>query len=118
LLDLFENFEHYLSQIATIDRYNCFFTVSHTDNEKRRKQTHQTAIFFDIDKIELSKKEAYIAPLEKVLKINMKDALLICSGRGLHLLVQTTEHTLKSKSDYEALQPAYKILCSRIDAAL
>lgn len=116
---LFENFDELLSKIPEEEKYNCFFTVSHTHpDQDKRKQTYQTAIFYDIDGIDPRCENEYQEAIEEAFGVSAEDILIIFSGHGLHLLIQTSEHILQNKKDYEKLRPAYRLTCMRLNAIL
>lgn len=116
---LFENLETLLQEIPDDERYNCFFTVGHTEVEqKKRSQTFQSAIFFDIDGVNEEKIFDYIPAIEKALLVKADDILILFSGHGLHILIQTTEHIFEKSKDYEVHRVHYQLVSERIHAAL
>lgn len=109
----------FLDKIPTEEKWNVFMTVSHTKIEqKKRQQEFQSALFFDIDKIDTTRKEDYIPAIEKALLLEAKDILILCSGNGLHVLIQTSTLHLKAQKDYALLKPLYTLVCGRIDSVL
>lgn len=115
-----ELFEQKLyEKIPEEDRINCYITVGHTKVEqKNREQTFQNSLFFDIDGIDMEKKNEYLEPIEKALLVSRDDILVICSGHGLHILLQTPNLILEKSKDYAALKGAYLLVCQRLDAFL
>lgn len=118
--DLFFNLEKYIEEIPEKERYNLHYTLCecHDDKKTSRIFKQQNVIPFDIDGMDISKLESYIGPvLEAIGNLNRSDVGIVCSGRGLHFLVGTTE-TIEGPDYFEKTRHFYKLICKRINLKL
>lgn len=111
--DLFQNLNNYLSQIPEEERYNLHYTLARC-HDNTRVFIDQTTIPFDFDDIDLSKKDIYLGILEEVLQVPIADMGIVCSGRGLHVLMEVAQ-TFTSEEELTSYRPAYKVLLDKMD---
>jgi P4 family phage/plasmid primase-like protien len=114
--DLFANLDKYLAHIPEEERYNCHYTVARC-YEAPRLFKEQSTIPFDFDDINVAQLDQYISIMEEISGVSAEDMGITFSGHGLHFLIET-ESIIKSEEQLKSLQPAYKALCSRIDARI
>jgi P4 family phage/plasmid primase-like protien len=114
--DLFANYTHYVGMIPDDERFNLHYTVARC-YEAPRLFKEQSTIPFDLDDIDIAQLDSYISIVEEITGVSQEEMGITMSGHGLHFLIET-EHVLKSEEELKSLQPAYKHLCSRLDARM
>lgn len=114
--DLFANYENYVNQIPEDERFNIHYTIADC-YEAPRLFKAQSTIPFDLDDIDTTKLDSYIVIIEEITGCKHEEMGITFSGHGLHFLLET-EHVINSEEELKSLQPAYKNLCTRIDARI
>jgi P4 family phage/plasmid primase-like protien len=117
-----ELFEKHAELIATIEekeRYNLFYTISHTTGGESRIFQSQDVMPFDIDNILVDTHGSFDPRYQTALAdaLKTKNFTLVFSGNGLQVLVQLASPitTLKYFVDERNY---YKVICANIDANL
>lgn len=113
---LFQNIERLIDDIPEEERYNLFFTLSHTKRGSRTGFEMCDVVAFDIDDIALNEILSYHAPIEAALGIDLKKCVVIHSGNGIQILVKIKEVT--DKDWFKKNKEAYKYWCDRINSSL
>lgn len=85
IADLFENHKSYLELIPEDERYNLHYTLADCYKAPRLFKS-QNVIPFDIDDIDTSKLDSYIALVSDGLSIPFTEMGITFSGHGLHFL--------------------------------
>lgn len=114
---LFKDLALHLADIPQNERYNIHYTVAQCMEERGRKMAAQEIIPFDIDEMDASRYEEYIAPVCAALGVKRDEIGLVFSGNGLHFLI-LLEEPFYQESYFEENRVYYKALCGEIDQAL
>ncbi len=114
--DLFKNLDHYLKVIPSAERWNMFYTVAKCGDGKREFQT-QTTIVFDVDGIDLKRADKYIDVTLKALKLPPKSVAIVCSGNGLHFIIET-KNEIADKKYFDTYRGHYKACLDHLNYQL
>ena len=115
--EMFDGIEGFLATLDPNETYNLHYTLNHIpEGAKSKKSFYKYEVIpFDIDLIDIDKKELYIKSVEKVLQINRSEMVVVSSGHGLHFLI-TLQQPLKNIDDIKELRDSYDALCDKIEA--
>ncbi len=121
--ELFQNLNSYLAQMPDGERFNVFYTLGATNGTRRREWFGQAVIPFDVDDVVdaagMSDNEALIEVIFTVLKADPDKCLVVHSGNGLQILVQTLHSIPEKGEEFFRLNLAkYTALAAEINAAL
>lgn len=115
---LFKNAELILeNEVKQEDRYNIYFTLSHTKIGRRQQFEKLDVIAFDIDGIITEQILAYHEPIEVALGIDFSKCLVIHSGNGIQVIVKLKK-AIKEKTWFKEHKKVYKHWCERINESL
>ena len=115
--DLFANLESIIEKIPAKERYNLYYTACDCVPGEKRKLQAQHIIPFDIDGIDVDKKEAYIPPILEALGIEFEKTGIIYSGNGLQFIIGINE-PITDEDFFDEYRLHYKALCDDINRAL
>lgn len=114
---LLANYETIIEQIPPEERYNLFWTLAHVEEGKGRKFISQEIMPFDIDGIDVERKEEYIDAVLPVLGITREECAVLFTGHGLHIYIQMDE-PFDDSGTFKELRYLYKGLIKRMNKAL
>jgi len=115
--DLLENIHIYLGKIPQEERWNLHYTVAKCKEAKCRVLEEQTTIPFDIDGIDVERIAEYHPVVLEVLGTKYEDTGIICSGNGLHYLIET-DIGITDSNYFKATRAQYGLMCEQINTAL
>lgn len=121
---LFKNLEDHLNQIPQEERWNLFYTQHHSVAAKSRPFERMETLAFDIDKIPgfeatPEQVDSIFKTVCGVLDVSPLQTACVCSGNGVHVLVQLTERFQVTDPDFFSRNKHhYAAICARITGAL
>ena len=116
--ELFNNLDLYLNEIPEFERYNLFYTVNHIRPSRSRDFLYNDIYAFDLDKIDLTKLDEYIDLTLNVLKVSRETTAIICSGNGLHFLIELKDKTRDDPKIFDNERKAYAGICNAINSEM
>lgn len=116
IIDLFKNLDQYLAKIPFGEDWNCFYTLANCTAKKREFQS-MSVLAFDIDGIDKTQIEAYIATVCAALQIKREETGIVASGNGLHFIIGLST-PIVDKTFFDDFRDHYKALCTNLDKAL
>jgi putative DNA primase/helicase len=117
VIDLFNRLEDISSQIPGAERVNLFYTAASCEEVEGRKFVSQNIIPFDVDHIDVSRAQEYIAPICKALGVPEDAIACVMSGHGVQLIV-ATETSFFDAAYFDSARPHYREACNAINEAL
>lgn len=122
LQDLFSNIDDVLSHIPREDRVNLFYTVNDSapsPDGHERPFVKYTTLAFDIDGIDITKRQAYAEVVRKYVGCGDENLTVIFTGHGLHFLIQLTpRHHFTDDKEFTRLKPHYRMVCTKLEQDL
>jgi len=120
--EVLRDYKKIVDSIPEFERYNIFFTIGYTvgENPKDRieaKWVGQDVLFFDIDRIDLSRKMEYIRVFEEVIKVPRQKFFSEISGHGLHFYVALRK-PIENLEFFENHRLHFQLICSQINDKL
>lgn len=115
--DLFLNAEQVLEQIPPQERFNLYYTCATCFEEKGRKMVEQSVIPFDVDKIDVARRDEYIPIILTALGLKREETGILFSGNGLQFIVGLKD-AFTSVNYFEENRHHYKAVADKIDRAL
>jgi putative DNA primase/helicase len=116
--DLIQNIENYVSIIPEKERYNLYYTLaSCVEGDRPRVFLESDTIAYDIDGMDINRIEEYIDPVCDTLRVPKDKIGIVCSGNGLHFLIQT-DQKIYDPDFFRTNKKAYVKVCSMINRAL
>ncbi len=110
--DILENFEQYVALIPENERFNIYFTANNCTAKKREFLRAET-IFFDIDKIDVTRAEEYVTAFCSALQIKRDETGIVLSGHGLHFYVGLMT-PIVDKNFYTNFRDHYKAILNSV----
>jgi len=104
------------NKVPESERWNLFYTVNQCGDGKRQFQRMEI-LPFDLDGIDLDRRDEYIDPVLKVLKVKKEKTAIVFSGNGLHFLVKLAE-PVDDKGVFNERRGQYKAICTKINSEL
>jgi P4 family phage/plasmid primase-like protien len=102
---------------------NLFATVAHHlledgkgyQKPQRTGQTfqYQSVLAFDIDNIDTARGQDYLVCVARILRVEVQDLTLVCSGNGLQIYAHLRT-PIRSAKYLQELKPAYNEICELI----
>lgn len=115
---LLDNPEKFISKVPKKERFNIFYTTAECSHKKRELKV-QKIIPFDVDGMDISRKEEYIDIICTILEVDKTEIGIICSGNGLHFLIGLDEKLwIKDKNFFKENRAHYKTILRRLNQAL
>lgn len=115
--ELFDQLEKYLDQIHDEEKWNLYYTCHPCETDKRKWNSPQEVLPFDIDGIDVENFAAYHDPVLGALGLNWKDVGVVFSGNGLQYIIQL-QKPIESEKYFDEFREHYKAVCSKINQAL
>jgi len=116
LSDLFKNLSAHLQKIPQKEHWNLFYTVAYC-GDKKREFLRLKNIVFDIDGIDTARIKEYPPIVLKVLGTPPKATAIVCSGNGLHFIVELKK-PIEDKAYIKNNRGHYKAILKKIAEAL
>jgi len=116
VFDILQNPMKYVERIPPEDRWNIHYCIAN-NGAGAREFLSQDVIPFDIDGIDTSIREKYIAVVIDELKIKKWETGIVFSGNGLHFLVGL-EKQITDKDFFKKNRHHYKAILSRLNSRL
>jgi len=95
------------------DLVNIHYTLC--DVSQGRTFSSQKVFPFDIDGMDITRKDAYINVFFEVTDLDRERVAIICSGNGLHFIVGTTFEWFDPQY-FQEKRDVYKYLCKKLDS--
>lgn len=108
--------DKYLAPIPPHERWNLYFTVADCTNKKREFLSSST-LAFDIDKIDISRMEAYAAVFCAAIGVQVEETAALFSGHGLQFFVGL-QVPIVDKNFFEQHREHYRALTIAVNKAL
>lgn len=115
LHDLFADPFRYLEKVPNEERYNLYFTVA--ESAGKREFVKQKYIPFDIDDIDVERKEDTVRAALSALGLKWENTASVYSGNGVQFFVELTEY-FTDKEYFDRNKIFYKACCDKINSAL
>ena len=118
--ELFNRVEKDLDKfIAQNEQFNLYFTVAHHLQGKRKADSfkQQNVIAFDIDGVDTSRLDDYLAPIEKALAVPLDKCGVVYSGNGIHIYVGLKE-PISDRDYFKKAKEGYGIFVEAINGEL
>jgi P4 family phage/plasmid primase-like protien len=113
---LFKDLDKHIAAIPEADRWNIFYTLANCSEGKRDFKS-QDIIAFDVDGIDTTLLDSYIAVSCSALDVRQDQIGVVFSGNGLHFLVHIKD-TIRDARFFKENRHHYKAVCAKLDAAL
>jgi len=117
VIDLFKNIEKYMADIPDDERWNLYYTAATCKEEKGRIFVKQDVLPIDIDGIDVTRLEEYVALVCKELEIKREETGIVFSGNGLQLIIGLSQD-ITDVNFFESERHLYKAICGKINQAL
>ena len=119
ITDIFKNPKKMLDNIASTERYNIFYSVSHCKdpravNRRLRIFESQDLVPFDIDGIDVKKIDEYRKLFFKTTSLNPKKTAQVFTGNGLHFICKMDE-SFTETTNFKFYRPFYKAIKNKLD---
>ena len=115
--DLFQNIEMYIDKVPKDERYNLHYLLCNTEKDARKSFINQNIIAFDLDDIDVKRLTEYLPPVLHVIKMEESECGIVCSGNGLHFLVET-DQIITDPKYFSNTRNIYKAICDKINKEL
>jgi P4 family phage/plasmid primase-like protien len=113
ILNAFKNEDH--------EPYNVFCTLAEYSDLKRKSAAafvKQTVMGFDIDKIDIARAKEYPEIIARALMVNVHQCFVVCSGGGIHFVLEPHDFSLPNVGYFEKFMPHYLGWLAEINKAL
>ena len=116
---LFREFDSFASRIPREQRVNVFYSLAEVEDYPKtgRHMTRQTAIAFDIERLGEHDAKDVAECVIDTLGLDWDKTGLVFSGHGIHVIIELTK-PFDDHGEFARLEPAYKILCAKVQQAL
>lgn len=104
------------NKVPPEERFNLFYTWNLSGIKKRQFKKSEI-LPFDVDGIDVSRREEYLRPIADILRVELSQIVVVFSGRGLHFILRLK----KAEEDAEYFKERkfqYDAICARINARL
>lgn len=118
---IFKNITDVVENIPESERWNVYFTSldckDRAEVKKLRYFHSQPIIPFDLDNIDLEKKQTYIDLFFKTFPLEYEKTVVISTGNGLQFLVKLHD-PFTEKTCFDEWRLHYQFICKRFNAVL
>lgn len=111
------NPQHYVNKLPTKEHYNLHYSLGEWGDENGKDFVRQEVVAFDIDGMDIDRKDEYIPVVLDALRVAKEDCTIVCSGNGLHFIINTSR-TIEYKEYFDETRQHYKAICLRVDKAM
>lgn len=107
---------YYVGKVPPNQRWNVFFTAAKTQPGSR-VFIEQDIIPFDIDDIDVDRRQEYLVPIASILGIPANELGIVFTGNGLQIHVGL-EKPFTDPKYFDEVRANYKAVCKKIDDQL